>query len=135
MYQPGSPPQVSGEAYILGETLFRELRAIATEFDGFDRGKVWQPTYVAPTKPRTGQMAYADGTQWNPGYGEGLYEYRSDGAWHKLSFSPTSTGWVAMTGTADKGTTYAVGTVTLAQLAGRVKAIQDALMAAGVLTA
>jgi hypothetical protein len=29
-------------------------------------------------------VAYADGTSWNPGSGEGLYEYRSDAAWHKL---------------------------------------------------
>jgi hypothetical protein len=42
------------------------------------------------------------------------------------------TGWAAMTGAADKATVYAVGTVTLPQLAGRVKAMQDALTAAGI---
>ena len=38
----------------------------------------------APVNLKTGQVAYADGTNWNPGAGEGLYEYRSDAAWHKL---------------------------------------------------
>ena len=28
---------------------------------------------VAPTKPRNGDMAYADGVSWNPGGGKGLY--------------------------------------------------------------
>lgn len=37
-----------------------------------------------PLRPRTGMIAYADGTVWNPGAGEGHYEYRSDGLWHKL---------------------------------------------------
>jgi len=43
-------------------------------------------------------------------------------------------GYVAMTGAADRGTAYAVGTITLAQLAGRVKAIQDDLTSIGLLT-
>jgi hypothetical protein len=41
------------------------------------------------------------------------------------------TGWTAMTGSADKSTTYAVGSVTLLQLAGRVKALQDAMTLQG----
>lgn len=45
------------------------------------------------------------------------------------------TGWGAMTGTADKATAYATGTVTLAQLAGRVMAIQAALTTHGLLGA
>lgn len=43
------------------------------------------------------------------------------------------TGWTAMTGTADKATARATSTITLEQLAERVKAIQDALTAAGIL--
>jgi hypothetical protein len=39
---------------------------------------------VEPVRLFTGLVAYADGTSWNPGSGEGLYEYRSDAAWHKL---------------------------------------------------
>ena len=40
---------------------------------------------VAPDKPRTGDIRYADGSNWNPGStGEGLYIYLSTGAWSKL---------------------------------------------------
>src|SRR5689334_21421702 len=30
---------------------------------------------VTPTKPRTGDTAFADGTNWNPGLGKGLYTF------------------------------------------------------------
>lgn len=30
---------------------------------------------VEPSKPRRGLLVYADGTDWNPGSGEGLYRY------------------------------------------------------------
>lgn len=45
------------------------------------------------------------------------------------------TGWTAMTGTADKATAFATSTVTLAQLAGRVMALQTALTAHGIVGA
>jgi len=45
------------------------------------------------------------------------------------------TGWTAMTGTADKATAYATGTITTAQLAARVKSMQDALTLHGLLGA
>lgn len=31
---------------------------------------------VAPTKPRDGDIRYADGTLWNPGSGVGIYYYK-----------------------------------------------------------
>jgi hypothetical protein len=40
-----------------------------------------RPTYNAPTRPRAGMFAYADGTKWNPGYGEGPYYYNAAGVW------------------------------------------------------
>ncbi len=43
------------------------------------------------------------------------------------------TGYVAMTGTGNIGTAYDVNTVTLAQLAGRVKALQDSLARHGLI--
>ncbi|MVA47296.1 hypothetical protein GOZ83_19765 [Agrobacterium vitis] len=43
------------------------------------------------------------------------------------------TGWTAMTGTGDKATSYAVSTVTLAQLAGRVAQLQAALTSQGII--
>lgn len=45
------------------------------------------------------------------------------------------TGWAAMTGSADKGTTYDVSTVTISQLAGRVVALQAALTTHGLIGA
>lgn len=38
---------------------------------------------VPPTKPRDGDVRYADGVDWNPGGGRGFYYY--DGAtWNQL---------------------------------------------------
>lgn len=45
------------------------------------------------------------------------------------------TGWTAMTGTPDESSAYATGTVTLAQLAGRVMALQTALTTHGLIGA
>lgn len=40
--------------------------------------------HVAPTKPREGMVIHADGTDWNPGSGKGIYAYLS-GSWEILS--------------------------------------------------
>jgi hypothetical protein len=39
---------------------------------------------TAPTKPRQGDIRYADGTNFNPGGGEGIYFYNSGGIWKQL---------------------------------------------------
>ena len=45
-------------------------------------------TSVAPSKPRAGDVRYADGTNFNPGHGKALYYYDGvDGHWHKLNFT------------------------------------------------
>ena len=43
-------------------------------------------THVAPSKPRGGDIRYADGTDWNPGStGEGIYFFNeTTSAWVKL---------------------------------------------------
>lgn len=51
-----------------------------------------------PPQPRTGLFAYADGTNWNPGSGEGLYEYQSDGTWHFVGFTATAGGGLTFSG-------------------------------------
>ena len=66
----------------LGRYLSRELQKISdqttvNQVDGIEF-KVWN---VLPDKPRAGQVYYADGTQWNPGSGEGLYRYSTGGSW------------------------------------------------------
>ena len=41
--------------------------------------------HVAPKKPRTGMVVLADGTDWDPGSGRGVYVYDEDiSAWRFL---------------------------------------------------
>lgn len=40
---------------------------------------VMEELHVAPLKPRLGMVVYADGSDWDPGGGEGLYVYKSGG--------------------------------------------------------
>lgn len=39
--------------------------------------------HVEPVRPRAGMVVFADGTDWNPGSGTGIYAYHSS-AWNKL---------------------------------------------------
>ena len=43
-----------------------------------------EETNAAPDKPRVGDIRYADGTNWDPGSGEGIYFRNSAGSWVKL---------------------------------------------------
>lgn len=56
------------------EALERELWRIKATLDALIDGQV-EVLRIAPTKPSIGQRAFADGTQWNPGNGRGLYMY------------------------------------------------------------
>ena len=61
-----------------------ELRQIALAFKHLDSETMTLvELHTAPTKPQEGICAYADGTDWNPGSGSGLYQYRA-GAWVKV---------------------------------------------------
>lgn len=55
------------------------LQSISSEFYYMRVERV----HAAPTKPQDGQLAYADGSDWNPGSGRGVYRYDS-----------TSVAWV-----------------------------------------
>lgn len=63
--------------------LNRELKKLSDVVNNISEGHM-EVTNVVPTKPRAGDIRYADGTNWNPGSGEGLYLYLSTGAWSKL---------------------------------------------------
>jgi len=65
------------------EFLADELQKISFAIDQLSLG-FFDVQYVAPDKPRQGRVAYADGSSWNPGSGEGLYLYTSGGTWSKL---------------------------------------------------
>lgn len=76
------PRQVPGSPDEIQRYLSDELARIADVLQLVASGHL-EPTYVAPAKPRVGNIRYADGTSWNPGTGEGVYVYTSAG-WVKL---------------------------------------------------
>lgn len=63
--------------------LFQELLRVSAELELAAEGRNMPVRAVAPVKPREGTLAIADGTNWNPGMGAGLYEYKAS-AWVKL---------------------------------------------------
>ena len=74
----------------LSDYLFHELNRLSDIIFNLDVFRLEQ-TNVDPDdfggasrgKPRNGDIRYADGTNWNPGSGEGIYAYTND-AWAKL---------------------------------------------------
>ncbi len=78
-YIPAVPPnELSPQARRFLDT---ELRAIADQINSTQF--CLPPLAAAPAKPENGVIVYADGTNWNPGSGEGFYGYQA-GAWVKL---------------------------------------------------
>jgi hypothetical protein len=77
-FAPQSPPLSIDPD--LGFYLASLEQRIAVAFEGKD---ILEQTNVAPEKPFQGMVKYADGTNWNPGSGEGVYGYY-DGSWKKL---------------------------------------------------
>jgi hypothetical protein len=70
-YQPGDPPSDPAQLQrFLREEFIKIKAALDAVADGFD-----PVTNAPPDKPRQGMRRYADGTQWNPGSGAGLYRY------------------------------------------------------------
>ena len=65
--------------------LLAELRRLSDAMSELETDtlllKEWN---AAPSKLYNGLVAYADGTNWDPGSGRGVYAYES-GSWVKLS--------------------------------------------------
>ncbi len=78
-YQPGPVPD---DAKQLQPFLRDQLEQVAGSLNTLADGQLDAST-AAPSKPRSGMIRYADGTDWNPGSGEGFYGYYG-GAWHFL---------------------------------------------------
>lgn len=76
-YQPTNPSQDYDPQW-----LYDELSRIATAM-AQPTSLIFEETHVAPTSPKEGMEVLADGTDWNPGAGRGLYLY-SGGTWNKL---------------------------------------------------
>lgn len=78
-YQPGDPPADPAQMQrYLREEQLKWKAALDALADGFA-----PVVYAPPAKPRDGMLRNADGTQWNPGKGAGLYRYGA-GTWHYL---------------------------------------------------
>ena len=79
-----SKSPVPSEAEDIPSYLQTELDRISAIISNLADGH-FDVSNVAPDKPRTGDIRYADGSNWNPGStGEGVYIYLSTGAWSKL---------------------------------------------------
>lgn len=76
-YRVETPPQEYEPSYVQ-----RELEKVEKAFDVQDVVRLAE-TAVAPAKPREGQLRFADGVNWNPGSGRGIYAFYS-GVWNKL---------------------------------------------------
>lgn len=63
----------------LEDVVYRELTRIKEALDAVD-AVILPKLHVEPTKVLEGQLAYADGTDWDPGAGQGIYQWRTS-AW------------------------------------------------------
>lgn len=83
-YTPGKAPIVqTQEAKDLLEYVERELSAIARSSTN-EREALINQRNAEPIRPREGHLVYADGTNWDPGSGQGFYVY-AGGAWLRLT--------------------------------------------------
>jgi len=66
----------------LPDYLFSELNKLGDVVFNLDTFRL-ESTHVEPAKSRDGDIRYADGTDWNPSGGEGIYAYFNN-TWNKL---------------------------------------------------
>lgn len=81
LYVPARPSVATPEA--LARYLFEELGRISLAFDSTRSNLMLDELNVEPSRPVEGLVAVADGTNWNPGSGQGAYIYLS-GVWIPL---------------------------------------------------
>ena len=71
LYEPGPLPDLVTELKRLGGILYNQAT--------FRLERI----HEEPQRPRVGDIRYADGTDWNPGSGEGVYLYNGT-SWTKF---------------------------------------------------
>lgn len=82
MYSPGPLNDNSLEA--LRDFVLEELQRLSNVLFAMQVQQIQlTELHVAIAKPREGMVVFADGTDWNPGSGRGVYVYSSS-AWVKL---------------------------------------------------
>ncbi len=80
-YEPSPIPRVS-DINDLGVYLISELNRLGSVLFNQSVMRLEQ-TNIVPDKPRDGDIRYADGTNWDPGSGAGIYFF--DGtSWTQL---------------------------------------------------
>jgi len=80
-YRP-SPAPLTNDSTLAGIIRWaqRELSEVARSSQEISIVEL-RVLYTPPEKPRAGMLVYADGTEWNPGSGEGVYRYNLAGTW------------------------------------------------------
>lgn len=78
MYSPSNRPRPENQ---LGRWVEDEFRKLSELLHRGDDRLIVNPSNAAPAKPRTGVIAYADGTNWDPTVEPGGLHYYADGAW------------------------------------------------------
>jgi hypothetical protein len=99
-----------------------EFGYVASAFQATEPDTIWNR---APPRPRRGTTAYADGTNWNPGFGEGPYWFNGT-SWFP-EFTPAAwqvpaswlTAWTSYVPTV----TCTVGSYTTVSAGGRYKQV------------
>lgn len=81
-YVPVSAESVPEELEAFRDWIENELQQISNAFTEQDIVYL-RVLHVAPTKLREGMVIRADGSDWDPGAGAGVYTYLSS-AWSKL---------------------------------------------------
>lgn len=81
-YKVGSFLGLSGEPRDLLHYIQEELERIEVDLGGRLPSTIVY-RYAAPPKVFEGLIVGADGTNWNPGSGKGIYHYHT-GSWHFL---------------------------------------------------
>ena len=78
-YEPGPLPE---QVEVLGGYVVSELKRLGSILLNQSIFRL-EPVHIEPSRPRKGDVRYADGTDWNPGSGEGIYWYNGT-SWAKL---------------------------------------------------
>lgn len=81
-YKPEPPPDISDIPAVV-RYLLTELERHAQYTNQLGNGELLEEANVAPVKPRVGMVKLADGTNWDPGYGRGVY-WRDSSDWKEL---------------------------------------------------
>ena len=79
LYEPGPLPENVDDLGIYLVTELKRLGSILYNQATFRLERI----HEEPQRPRAGDIRYADGTDWNPGSGEGVYLFNGT-SWTKF---------------------------------------------------